>query len=414
MDTVVKNALERVPEELMGAGLKAMFYCHDTYGLGHLRRTLTLAHHFRKIRPEISQLIVTGSPIASSFSYPDGADFIKLPSVTKASDGTYEPRTLESIDIDGMRDLRQALILAAAKKYQPDFLIVDHAPAGLKGEVVETLQYLKQHLPDTRLILGLRDVMDEAPTVRESWIRAGAYELFDDFYDRIFVYGHRHFYDVIEEYGISDKAADKTRFVGYLHRDAGRRTREEIRKSIDMQTDHLVLVTAGGGGDGRTLFEAMIRDLETTRQRDFDTLIVGGPLLSRDDRRELRGRLDKLGNVNVLPFTDDLPGYIGAANAVIGMGGYNTVCETLSLRRPTLIVPRVAPRKEQLIRATFLEQHGYVSKLHPQDLAPRSLVSGAFDLLENGDSRPALPMHGLTNMVDELDQERAAQILERS
>jgi predicted glycosyltransferase len=414
MESMLTNALARVPDETMGAGLKAMFYCHDTYGLGHLRRTLTLAHHFRKIRPEISQLIVTGSPIASSFTYPDGADFIKLPSVTKTADGTYESRTLESIDIDGMRDLRQALLLAAAKKYQPDFLIVDHAPAGLKGEVVETLLHLKRHLPDTRLVLGLRDVMDEASTVRESWIRAGVYELFDDVYDRIFVYGHRDFYDVIEEYGISEKAADKTRFVGYLHREAGRRTREEIRKSINMQTEHLVLVTAGGGGDGRTLFEAMIRDLEATRQHDFDTLIVGGPLLSRDDREELRVRLGDHGNVHILPFTDDLPGYIGAADAVIGMGGYNTVCESLSLRRPTLIVPRVAPRKEQLIRATFLEQRGYVSMLHPRELELRRLISGAFDLLEHGDSRPALPMHGLTNMVDELDQERASQILERS
>lgn len=399
----------------MTAGLKAMFYSHDTYGLGHLRRTLTLAHHFRSIRPEISQLVMTGSPVASSFSYPDGTDFIKLPSVTKDVGGAYEPRTLDGIDFSLVRDLRQDVILAAAKRYAPDVVFVDHAPAGLRGEMVETLRYMKRHMPETRLVVGLRDVMDEAPAVRESWSKDGVYELLDDLYDMIFVYGHRDFYDVVEEYGLSDKAAEKTRFVGYLKRDAGQRTREEIRASIDMQTERLVLITAGGGGDGKTLFEATIRDIRLSDQGDFDSLIVGGPLLSDSDRREIRERLEKRGNVHFLDFTDDMPGYIGAADAVISMGGYNTVCETMSLRRPTLIVPRVSPRKEQLIRASFLNDHGYVDMIHPGELEPRSLTKAAFRLLERGgETIPDLPLQGLTNMVTELDAARAIGARERS
>ncbi|MDB5559446.1 MAG: hypothetical protein JWQ36_2380, partial [Enterovirga sp.] len=31
--------------------------------------------------------------------------------------------------------------------------------------------------------------------------------------------------------------------------------------------------------------------------------------------------------------------------------GYNTFCENLSIDRPSLIVPRTRPRREQLIRA---------------------------------------------------------------
>jgi len=392
-------------------GLKAMFYCHDTYGLGHIRRTLTLSHHFRAIHPEISQLILTGSPVASAFTYPDGADFVKLPSVTKDAAGAYTSRTLGHMPFDGIRDLRRDLILAAAKQYQPDFFFVDHAPAGLRGEVVETLRYLKREMPETRLVIGLRDVMDEAPAVRKAWQKDGVYELFDDLYDMIFVYGHRNFYDVVEEYGLSEKAAAKTRFVGYLKREAGQRTPDEIRASIDMQTDKLVLVTAGGGGDGQALFDATIRDLKLTQQQDFDTLIVGGPLQSNEERDQIRARLGDRGNVHFLDFTDDMPGYIGAADAVISMGGYNTVCETMSLHRPTVIVPRIFPRKEQLIRASFLNRHGYVGMLHPDDLEPTSLTRAAFQLLERDEQTiPELPMEGLTNLVDELEQERQAQL----
>jgi predicted glycosyltransferase len=38
------------------------------------------------------------------------------------------------------------------------------------------------------------------------------------------------------------------------------------------------------------------------------------------------------------------------------MGGYNTVCEILSQGRPSLIIPREQPRREQLIRAEILHE----------------------------------------------------------
>lgn len=385
-------------------GAKAMFYCHDTFGLGHLRRTLTLAKHLRLIAPDVSQLIVTGSPIANRFAFPPGTDYVKLPSVTKNERGAYEPRSLPGSDMLSIRDMRQDILLAAAQNFQPDFFIVDHAPGGLQGEAIATLRHLKEEFPETKLIVGLRDIMDEAATVRRSWAREGVYELFDDLYDLILVYGNRTFYDVVNEYGLSFKAAEKTRFVGYLGREAGTRSGAEIRASLDMQTDKLVVVTAGGGGDGRTIFDAMLRDLQIRDQRDFDCLIVGGPLISDADRAELRTRLGSRGNVHFLDFTDDLPSYIGAADAVISMGGYNTVCEILSLNRPALIVPRVKPRQEQLIRATVLSDHGLVDMIHPRDLEPERLLISTRDLLARPSSvRPIMTLDGLPNVVTELD-----------
>ena len=53
--------------------------------------------------------------------------------------------------------------------------------------------------------------------------------------------------------------------------------------------------------------------------------------------------------------------------------GYNTVCEVLSFAKPALIVPRVRPRCEQLIRAERLRALGLVDVLHPQDLSPGAL-----------------------------------------
>ena len=84
------------------------------------------------------------------------------------------------------------------------------------------LRYLKEAARHTRLILGLRDVVAEAPLVRAMWEREGLYDLLDNVFDRILVYGERDIYDVVSEYGLSARAADKTRFVGYLRRDVAR------------------------------------------------------------------------------------------------------------------------------------------------------------------------------------------------
>jgi len=381
---------------------RAMFYCHDTYGLGHLRRTMALANHFRVTIPDMSQLIVTGSPIAHAFAFPSDADYVKLPSVTKNTDGEYIARSLSS-SFASVRDMRSDILLSAARHFRPDVFIVDHAPAGLDGEALATLRFLREHHPETKLIVGLRDIIDEAPKVRRTWAREGIYELLDDVYDLILVYGQRHIYDVVEEYGLSDIAASKTRFVGYLGRGQGSVTAEDVRATLPMQTDKLVVVTGGGGGDGQALLDTMLRGLDQPGRpvdEEFDCLLIGGPLMADGDRSQLRDLLGKRSNVHFLDFTDQMTSYIGAADVVVSMGGYNSVCEILSADRPAIIVPRVTPRKEQLIRAQILSRRGLVQMIHPDDLTPARILEATRDILTGTrNSATPVPMDGLTNAV---------------
>jgi predicted glycosyltransferase len=82
--------------------------------------------------------------------------------------------------------------------------------------------------------------------VRATWTGDGSYRLLDEAYDRILVYGDRDIYDPVAEYGFSERAAEKTRFTGYLGRAHGGRSREEIRSALGVGVDPLVLVMAGG------------------------------------------------------------------------------------------------------------------------------------------------------------------------
>ncbi|MGH2562825.1 MAG: glycosyltransferase family protein [Thermomicrobiales bacterium] len=382
---------------------RLLFYCHDTYGLGHLRRTLTLATHLHGRWPSTSQLIVTGSPVAQSFPYPPGTDFIKLPAVVKTGAGRYMPRSIAT-SFAAVRDMRRDILFSAARHFQPDALFVDHAPAGLDGEAVATLRYLKERSPRTHLILGLRDILDEAPRVRATWRREGIHELLDDVYDRILVYGQRDVYDVVDEYGLSPRAAAKTRYVGYLRRAPSVRPRADVRAELGVHDNRLVVVTAGGGGDGIELFQSVLDAIRyEPAAAAYDWMLVAGPLMAASELAALREQVGPRAGIHILSFAEDMASYLGAADAVVSMGGYNSVCELLSLGCLALIVPRVHPRREQLIRAEALSQRNLIRMLHPDRLSPRRLLTELDLLVSSPRDGLAVDFDGLSRVAFELD-----------
>ena len=85
-----------------------------------------------------------------------------------------------------------------------------------------------------------------------------------------------------------------------------------------------------------------------------------------------------------LKFHRYMEALIGAAQVVVSMGGYNTLCEIASQKKPSLIVPRTAPREEQLIRAQVLCTKGFCDYLQPPEFTPETLRARVLQLLENG------------------------------
>jgi predicted glycosyltransferase len=63
------------------------------------------------------------------------------------------------------------------------------------------------------------------------------------------------------------------------------------------------------------------------------------------------------------------------------MGGYNTYCEILSFDKPALIVPRVQPREEQLIRAMRATELGLIDMLRPEESEDPMILAGALKAL---------------------------------
>lgn len=393
--------------------LRLLFYCHDTFGLGHFRRTLSLAQHFTALLPAAEALIVTGSPLSSAFELPPRIDFLKLPAVTKQSDGSYAASSL-SLPFAALRDLRATLLLEAARAYHPDVFLVDHAPLGLQSEAVPTLTFLQTMHPACLRVLGLRDILDASHRVQQNWTREGIYRTLEQAYHLLLVYGSQQFFDITREYALSPTTAQRVCFCGYLDRLTPTSLPSASLPAIDAGHEfspapgRLVVLTTGGGGDGFSLLHAYLVGVSKQAMPTWRSILLTGPLMNTRELTILRDLAAKLpaGLVRLETFSPDPLPLFAAADLVVSMAGYNTVCELLALRQRVLLVPRVTPRQEQLVRARLLARHGLVQMLHPEHLTPERLLERVQYGLEQPRPRPeqltsaGISFHGQTRVVE--------------
>ena len=78
-----------MPTDLMEArmlcetgSLRVAVFTHDTYGIGHVRRSLHILREVAHRRPDAAILFVTGSPAVELFKHlPPNADHVKVPTI---------------------------------------------------------------------------------------------------------------------------------------------------------------------------------------------------------------------------------------------------------------------------------------------------------------------------------------------
>ena len=103
-----------------------------------------------------------------------------------------------------------------------------------------------------------------------------------------------------------------------------------------------------------------------------------------DERRQLTRRARALG-IKIRPFHPRMEELFAAADLVVSMGGYNTVCEILSQGTVSLIIPRDRPRQEQLLRARAMKGRGLIDCIPWQELTADGLRGKITTMLDNLD-----------------------------
>lgn len=371
---------------------RVMLYSHDSVGLGHIRRNLALAHTLAGRTPAltgrpVTGILLTGVGHGADLDVPEGFDVVLLPGVRKEHGLGYQPRHMQ-VPMGDLIDIRERLVSGVITGLAPDLIIVDRHAYGVDGELRQSLVAARRERPDTTIVLGLREVLDEAPVAAHEWDMHDLDEL-RSIFDEIWVYGDPRVHDIRESGEIPAALHDLVRYTGYLA--TGRRWVPET----DPTPVPYVLTMAGGGSDGHGLLSVAARAAVPAGYRH---LVVAGPQMPAEDLARIQ-RAAAPGTRVVASVPDGLA-TIRRASAVISMAGYNTVCEVMSTDNPALLVPRESPRQEQLIRTRALADVGAVDLIRLDDLTPARLTDWIRGAVTRTQDRSVLDLAGLAGVAD--------------
>jgi len=393
-------AAEVKADDVTASASRVMIYSHDTFGLGHLRRSLNLAGALVERFSDLSVLIVTGSAVAHRFPFPERVDYVKLPAVRKVSSERYEARSLNMPD-DSIAHLRANILLRTVQDFDPGIVLVDHSPVGMRGELRPTLEWLNSRRPDCVKILGLRDVLDAPELVQANWEKEGIYDVLNESYDHILVYGMQSVFDPVDAYAFPASLRERTNFVNYVVEDI------EVPDDVQQSETPNVLVTIGGGdGGGREVIGTCIDMVKRyAGEMTFRVRVLPGPFIDPvllDEFHEAAKGLP----IDMVGFVESSVDEMHRADVVVCTGGYNTTMQALRYGKSVLVIPRVMHRREQQMRATFFCDRGVLDTVHPDEVGADSLYEKITTLLGEEvrasqiDKRRALEFDGAARFGD--------------
>ncbi|MCZ6473649.1 MAG: hypothetical protein O7A08_00055 [SAR324 cluster bacterium] len=388
---------------------RVLIYSHDRFGLGHLRRSLAIAHGMVGAFQNLSVLIISGSPIIGSFNFKEQVDFVRIPGVIRPPGGELTPLNLR-ININQAMAIRSSIIEHTANVFQPDLFLVDNVPVGLRGEIRKTLKMLKRR--GAKLVLGLRDVIDNPMLLREDWEQLKVLPVLKNAYDQIWVYGLPEICRPLEGLNLPESVLDKVTYTGYLRRELPAASRDSVQFRPAPPSPYIV-VTPGGGSDGDGLIDWVLRAYESEGELGYNALVVFGPFMSERMRDGFLTRINCLESVQAITFDTHVEHLLADAAGVVTMGGYNTFCEILSLDKKSIIVPRAAPKIEQFIRGQRAEQLGLAKLLSSDGPKHSALMADAIRNLKHQQYPSLVDIPGMLDGIDNINRMLAEILDER-
>src|SRR5918996_1249005 len=371
-------------------------YSQDSYGLGHLRRATNFANALVTERPDLSVLLVVDSPIAPFFDLQERIDFVKLPTVVKVDAGVFRPGRLLTTYalIKAMRSTVNREVLA---RFRPDVILVDHMPGGANRELVPALRLIRSLDRSTRIVLGVRDIIDDPAVTCAVWQREGFYDTLRRFYDSVLIYGSPDVYPTAQRYQIESAMPGQVRYCGYVCNLDPVKDADYVRAKLDIGSEPIIVVMAGGGADAFRLMQTYLEALPLLNgSLQATTIMVTGPFMPEEQRKWIRDRARALG-VQVRTSISDSLSQLNAAELVVSMAGYNTVSEILRFGKRAILVPRLGPSAEQRMRANIFSQRGLVTAIDPRELSASRMADAIVETL-NSPAPAALKtpaMHGV-------------------
>jgi predicted glycosyltransferase len=330
-------------------------------GTGHLSRALTLGRAFADAGHRVT--IASGGMPAPQLDHTN-ITVLQLPPLR--SDGINFTRLLDRNGHAPGDDLFAArrAALANALTPTPDVLITELFPFGRRILAEEFLVLLgaATALPRRPAILAsVRDIL--APPSKPSKA-SRTDEIIGRFYDAVLVHSDPRSVPLEQSWPVSNELRAKLRYTGYV-----------APAPTGPHPDHIgqdeVIVSAGGGTVGTSLFETALDAARLSPGRRWRLLVGGNDANSRIAALKKREPTDA---TTIEAARPDFRQMLHHAAASVSMCGYNTALDLLQAGTPSVLVPFDDGQEvEQNLRAQSLGHLPGMTELRSADMTPHKL-----------------------------------------
>lgn len=363
-----------------------LFYCQHSLGMGHLVRTL---HLVDALREEFHVTLVSGGRMPPGVRVPAGVDLIDLPPL-----GMDDASNLISLDerynVEQAKAVRRDCIMGAFRRRRPAVIVVELFPFGRKkfsDEILPLLEAAHSERPRPVVLCSLRDILvSDRRDQHEHDLRAviGVNRHFDG----ILVHADPAFARLEDSCGAFAALRKPVHYTGFVS--------EPTQLTAVARDQAHILVSAGGGLVGQSLFETVLAAYPAVHARTGIGLrIVTGPFYPESDATRLAAMARPLAKVEVIRHLPSLTQEMQCAKASISQCGYNTAMDLVRTGVPALVVPYSDGREnEQMARARKMEQLGLLRMLPADQLSSDAMAGEMAALLAFQPMRGGLDLNG--------------------
>lgn len=370
--------------------VKILFYVQHLLGIGHLKRTATLARNMMRAGFDVT-VVSGGHEIDVDLG---GARLIQLPA-TRATDLYFKVLVDEDgqqID-DEWRQRRADRLLEIYRDLQPEILITELFPFGRRQMRFELLPLLEAARADRRRPLVISSVRDILVAQKKPGRNDEMLDLARTYFDYVLVHGDPELISLDKTFPHTERIRERIFYTGYVVDHTG------VRGGAEAPGAGEVIVSSGGGAVGTNLLKTAMkaRALSTAKDRIWRMLV--GVTVEAEIFDELCALAPE--GVIVERARPDFTTLLMNCALSISQGGYNTVMETLHARCRAVIVPYAGGLEtEQTLRARLLAEKGVLQIADEDGLTPEILAARVDDALNGPPARAEIDVNGAAKTIE--------------
>lgn len=369
-----------------------LIHCQYVYGIGHLVRTVELA---RGLSRHFHVFILNGGEVVPDFEFPEEVKVIQLPAIFKEENSKSIQPVDHLVTIGECFSARSKIIRQTVDELKPDILITEHFPFGLlfEDEVINLVNMVKNVKSVAKIVCSVRDLIEsERRGKRDAYVCG----LINSLYDLVLVHGDEKFAALSKSFPAFNEINVPIIHTGYIVR---------LFPIVDyIGNVPVILASVAGGRLGNELLDAVIASHKFIKAVKNHKLILFSGAFEKNFQRH-KDYVASLHSDDIAIHKFDSNKYLNflsVSSLIISLGGYNSIIESVSVRKPMLVYNRefAGGNEEQNLRIQLFETSGHLDVIMPEDLSGERLGNLIINKIERLKMpRYELNINGVSNSL---------------